>query len=58
MAYSLANGQGKGTMTREREGRAKLSWRLLALSSGERSSLTRPYPAMLPMLALSCAWST
>lgn len=37
MAYSLANGQGKGTMTREREGRAKLSWRLLALSSGERS---------------------
>lgn len=37
MAYSLANGQGKGTMTREREGRAKLSWRLLFLSSGERS---------------------
>jgi uncharacterized protein (DUF927 family) len=37
MAYSLANGQGKGTMTREREGRAKLSWRLLTLSSGERS---------------------
>ncbi|MEA9979319.1 MULTISPECIES: DUF927 domain-containing protein [unclassified Pseudomonas] len=37
MAYSLANGQGKGTMTREREGRAKLTWRLLALSSGERS---------------------
>lgn len=37
MAYSLANGQGKGTMTREREGRPKLSWRLLALSSGERS---------------------
>ncbi|MBK5508763.1 DUF927 domain-containing protein [Pseudomonas sp. TH15] len=37
MAYSLANGQGKGTMTREREGRPKLSWCLLALSSGERS---------------------
>lgn len=37
MAYALANGQGKGTMTREREGRAKLSWRLLTLSSGERS---------------------
>jgi len=37
MAYALANGQGKGTMTREREGRAKLTWRLLTLSSGERS---------------------
>ncbi|MDT4847794.1 hypothetical protein FQZ97_818630 [compost metagenome] len=37
MAYALANGQGKGTMTREREGRAKLYWRLLTLSSGERS---------------------
>jgi len=37
MAYALANGQGKGTMTREREGRAKLNWRLLTLSSGERS---------------------
>lgn len=37
MAYALANGRGKGTMTREREGRAKLSWRLLTLSSGERS---------------------
>ena len=37
MAYALANGVGKGTMTREREGRAKLSWRLLTLSSGERS---------------------
>ncbi|MEE1922504.1 DUF927 domain-containing protein [Pseudomonas sp. 148P] len=37
MAYSLANGQGKGTMTRDREARGKLSWRLLALSSGERS---------------------
>ncbi|GAB3471316.1 DUF927 domain-containing protein [Azotobacter salinestris] len=37
MAYSLANGCGKGTMNREREGRAKLSWRLLTLSSGERS---------------------
>lgn len=37
MAYSLANGQGKGTMTRDRESRAKLSWRLLTLSSGERS---------------------
>jgi len=37
MAYSLANGCGKGTMTREREGRQKLAWRLLTLSSGERS---------------------
>ena len=37
MAYALANGQGKGTMTREREARAKLTWRVLALSSGERS---------------------
>jgi uncharacterized protein (DUF927 family) len=37
MVYSLGNGQGKGTMTREREGRAKLSWRNLTLSSGERS---------------------
>jgi len=37
MAYSLANGQGKGTMTRDREARGKLSWRLLAISSGERS---------------------
>ncbi|GAB3471601.1 DUF927 domain-containing protein [Azotobacter salinestris] len=37
MAYALANGQGKGTMTREREGRAKLHWRLLTISSGERS---------------------
>lgn len=37
MAYMLANGQGKGTMTREREGREKLRWRLLTLSSGERS---------------------
>ncbi|MFJ7316729.1 DUF927 domain-containing protein, partial [Pseudomonas sp. NPDC098747] len=37
MTYALANGQGKGTMNREREGRAKLTWRLLALSSGERS---------------------
>jgi uncharacterized protein (DUF927 family) len=37
MAYSLANGQGKGTMTRDRESRAKLHWRLLTLSSGERS---------------------
>lgn len=37
MAYSLANGQGKGTMTRDREARGKLSWRLLALSSGERT---------------------
>ena len=37
MAYSLANGQGKGTMTRDREARGKLNWRLLALSSGERS---------------------
>lgn len=37
MAYAIANGMGKGTMTREREGRAKLTWRVLALSSGERS---------------------
>lgn len=37
MAYAIANGVGKGTMTREREGRSKLSWRVLALSSGERS---------------------
>jgi len=37
MAYAIANGCGKGTMTREREGRPKLYWRLLALSSGERS---------------------
>jgi uncharacterized protein (DUF927 family) len=37
MAYCLANGIGKSTMTREREGRAKLSWRHLTLSSGERS---------------------
>lgn len=37
MAYAIANGQGKGTMTREREARAKLAWRVLALSSGERS---------------------
>lgn len=37
MAYAIANGTGKGTMTREREGRTKLTWRVLALSSGERS---------------------
>ncbi|MES2820122.1 MAG: DUF927 domain-containing protein [Pseudomonadota bacterium] len=37
MAYAIANGMGKGTMTREREGRPKLTWRVLALSSGERS---------------------
>lgn len=37
MAYAIANGQGKGTMTREREARAKLAWRVLVLSSGERS---------------------
>lgn len=37
MAYAIANGMGKSTMTREREGRAKLMWRVLALSSGERS---------------------
>lgn len=37
MAYLLANGQGKGTMTRDREARGKLNWRLLTLSSGERS---------------------
>jgi putative DNA primase/helicase len=37
MAYAIANGTGKGTMTRDREGRPKLYWRVLALSSGERS---------------------
>jgi uncharacterized protein (DUF927 family) len=37
MAYAIANGMGKSTMTRERESRAKLTWRVLALSSGERS---------------------
>lgn len=37
MAYSLANGVGRSTMTRERESRARLTWRLLTLSSGERS---------------------
>ncbi|MBN0315118.1 DUF927 domain-containing protein, partial [Pseudomonas aeruginosa] len=37
MAYLIANGTGRSTMTREREGRAKLTWRVLALSSGERS---------------------
>ncbi|SFB07339.1 Uncharcterized protein, DUF927 family [Azotobacter beijerinckii] len=37
MAYAIANGMGKSTMTRERESRAKLAWRVLALSSGERS---------------------
>lgn len=37
MAYSLANGQGKATMNRDRESRAKNYWRLLTISSGERS---------------------
>ena len=37
MAYSLANGAGRSTMTRERESRARLTWRVLTLSSGERS---------------------
>lgn len=37
MVYALANGQGKGTMNRERGGAPKLTWRTLALSSGERS---------------------
>lgn len=37
MAYAIANGMGKSTMTRERESRSKLTWRVLALSSGERS---------------------
>nr|WP_314616164.1 DUF927 domain-containing protein [uncultured Pseudomonas sp.] len=37
MAYALSNGQGKGTMDRNRQGRPKLAWCLLALSSGERS---------------------
>lgn len=37
MAYALSNGQGKGTMDRNRQSRAKLSWCVLALSSGERS---------------------
>jgi putative DNA primase/helicase len=37
IAYAIANGVGKGTMTKDREARAKLTWRLLFLSSGERS---------------------
>lgn len=37
MAYSLANGAGRSTMTRERESRTRLTWRVLTLSSGERS---------------------
>lgn len=37
MAYLIANGEGKGTMTREREARQVMSWRVLALSSGEAS---------------------
>lgn len=37
MAYLIANGEGKGTMTREREARHVMTWRLLALSSGETS---------------------
>lgn len=37
MTYALANGQGKGTMSRERGGAPKLYWRLLTISSGERS---------------------
>lgn len=37
MVYAIANGAGKGTMTRERETRQRLRWRVLALSSGERS---------------------
>ncbi len=37
MAYLIANGTGRSTMTRERESRARLDWRILALSSGERS---------------------
>ncbi|WP_456268810.1 DUF927 domain-containing protein [Kushneria sp. AK178] len=36
--YALANGSGKGTMTREREGRPKNHWCLPILSSGERSA--------------------
>lgn len=37
MTYMLANGGGKGTMTRDREGREKLRWRILTLSSGEKT---------------------
>ncbi|MDA8482645.1 DUF927 domain-containing protein [Pseudomonas resinovorans] len=37
MVYALANGQGKSTMDRNRNGRPKLTWQVLALSSGERS---------------------
>ena len=36
MAYSLANGMGKGTMNAERQARHKLVWLLFFLSSGER----------------------
>lgn len=36
MAYALANGMGKGTMTAERGARQKLTWLLFFLSSGER----------------------
>lgn len=37
IAYAIANGVGKGTMTKDREARTKLTWLLLFLSSGERS---------------------
>lgn len=37
MAYQIANGTGRSTMTRDRESRERLEWRVLALSSGERS---------------------
>ncbi|OHV10005.1 DUF927 domain-containing protein [Kushneria phosphatilytica] len=36
--YALANGAGKGTMTRDREGRPKNHWCVPILSSGERSA--------------------
>lgn len=37
LAYMISNGGGKLTMTREREAREVMSWRVLALSSGETS---------------------
>lgn len=37
MAYMLANGSGKATMTQTRESREVARWRILTLSSGEKS---------------------
>lgn len=57
MAYAIANGMGKGTMTREREGRAKLTWRVLALSAGSvHCQTTPPLVAATPTPVPSCAW--